>query len=292
MLIRFLAALLLATATGAASAEPPKPLLWKVSDADNSVYLLGSFHLLKPGDYPLSPKVYLALEDAEHVVFELSPDEMNDPALGQKMLAVARRADGQTLQAALPAATWSQLVAYAGRRGLPLENFALLDTWFIGLLIGMTEMQLAGLDSSLGLDKHVAAQAVAAGKPVGALETADQQFAMFDSLTPAEQLKSLQDSLDDVDAMAREVERMHAFWRAGDGDGLYAMTGAEMKAELPELYERLNVARNRAWLPRIRAMLDRSSRDDALVVVGAMHLLGEDGVVRMLRDAGYRVERL
>ena len=71
-----------------------------------------------------------------------------------------------------------------------------------------------------------------------------------------------------------------------------ALTGAEMKAEYPDLYQRLNVARNEAWLPRVRALLDDQAEDDALVVVGALHLVGEDGLVRRLREAGYTVERL
>ncbi|HEU0152621.1 MAG TPA: TraB/GumN family protein [Arenimonas sp.] len=292
MLIRFLAALLLSAAAGHASAEPPKPLLWKVSDADNAVYLLGSFHLLRPDDYPLSPAVYAALDDAENVVFELSPEEMNDPSLGQKMMRVAQRADGRTLQAALPAETWTRLSDYAARRNLPIERYQGFDTWFMGLLIGITEMQGLDMDPALGLDRHVAARAVAAGKAVGALETAEQQFAMFDGLSPEEQLQSLQDSLDDIDSIEQEISRMHALWRAGDATALYAMSGAEMKRDYPALYERMNVARNRAWLPEIRTLLDAGGRDDALVVVGAMHLLGEDGVVRMLRDAGYTVERL
>jgi uncharacterized protein YbaP (TraB family) len=127
---------------------------------------------------------------------------------------------------------------------------------------------------------------------VGALETAAQQFAMFDGLSPAEQLQSLQDSLGDADKMEQEIARMHALWREGDAEALHALSGAEMKRDYPALYERMNVARNRAWLPKIRDLLDAGGDDDALVVVGAMHLLGEDGVVQMLRDAGYTVERL
>lgn len=292
MSLRFIAALLLATVAAPAVAEPPKPLLWKVSDADNHVYLLGSFHLLKPGDYPLSPKTDAALEDAERVIFELSPEEMNDPGLGQKMAVFARRSDGRTLQASLPPETWAQLEDYARLRGMALENLQGFDTWFMGLLIGITEMQQVGLDSTLGLDKHFAARAVAAGKRVAALETAEQQFAMFDGLGPKEQLQSLQDALDDIEGMAAEIDRMHALWRAGDAEGLYAIGGAEMKAEYPDLYQRLNVARNEAWLPRVRALLDDQAEDDALVVVGALHLVGEDGLVRMLRNAGYTVERL
>lgn len=292
MLIRLLVLLLLATAAGPALAEPPRPLLWKLSDDDNTVYLLGSFHLLKPGDYPLAPAAEAAFEDADRVVFELSPQEMSDPATGQLMAQAARREDGQTLQASLPQATWEQLAQYAASRGIALANVQAYDTWFMGLLISINEMQRAGLDTSLGLDKHFADRALAAGKATEALETAAQQFALFDAMSPKEQLQQLQEALDEIDALAQEIERMHALWRAGDDEGLYAMAGAEMKRDYPALYQRINVDRNRAWLPRVRALLDEPGDEDALVVVGALHLLGEDGLVEMLRAAGYTVERL
>lgn len=286
------AALLLAATAGFAHADPPKPLLWKVSDADNSIYLLGSFHLLKASDYPLAESTYAALEDAERVVFELAPAEMNDPALGQKMGAAAMRTDGRTLQQSLPEATWNQLSAYTARRNIPIANFQPYEAWFISLMVSVTEMQAIGLDPALGLDKHFAQRAVAAGKPVEGLETGDQQIAMFDGMDEKEQLQSLQDTLSEVANIESEIAKMHALWRAGDGDALFAATGAQMKAEYPALYQRINVGRNRAWMPRLAGMLDDSASDDTLVVVGAMHLLGEDGVVALLRAKGYTVERL
>lgn len=287
-----IATLLLALAAGAAQAEPPKPLLWKVSDADNSIYLLGSFHLLKDSDYPLADSTYAALEDAERVVFELSPAEMNDPALGQKMGAAAMRTDGKTLQQSLPEETWNQLLAYTTKRGLPIANFQPFEAWFISLMVSITEMQAVGLNPELGLDKHFAQRATEAGKPVSGLETGDQQIALFDGMDEKEQLQALQDTLAEVADIEAEIGRMHDLWRSGDGDALFAATGAEMKVEYPALYQRINVDRNKAWLPRLAGMLDDSDSDDTLVVVGAMHLLGEDGVVEMLKAKGYTVERL
>ncbi len=286
------ATLLLTLAAGIAHAEPPKPLLWKVSDADNSIYLLGSFHLLKDSDYPLADSTYAALADAEKVVFELSPAEMNDPALGQKMAAAAMRTDGKTLQQSLPEATWNQLQAYTTMRGLPIANFQPFEAWFVSLLVSVTEMQAFGLNPELGLDKHFAQRAGEAGKPVSGLETGDQQIALFDGMDEKEQLQALQDTLAEVADIETEIAKMHDLWRAGDGDALFAATGAEMKVEYPALYQRVNVDRNRAWLPRLAGMLDDSDSDDTLVVVGAMHLLGDDGVVEMLKAKGYQVERL
>jgi uncharacterized protein YbaP (TraB family) len=287
-----LAALLLATTAGFAHAEPPKPLLWKVSDADNSIYLLGSFHLLKETDYPLADSTYAALEDAERVVFELSPAEMNDPQLGRKMGAAAMRTDGKTLQQSLPEATWAALSAYTAQRNLPIANFQPYEAWFISLLVSMTEMQAVGLNPELGLDKHFAKRAVDAGKPVSGLETGDQQIALFDGMDEKEQLQALQDTLAEVADIEAEIGKMHDLWRAGDAQALNDSTGAEMKAEYPALYQRINVERNQAWLPRLAGMLDDSTSDDTLVVVGAMHLLGDDGVVALLKAKGYTVERL
>jgi uncharacterized protein YbaP (TraB family) len=286
------AALLLSLAAGVAHAEPPKPLLWKVSDADNSIYLLGSFHLLKDSDYPLADSTYAALEDAERVVFELAPAEMNDPALGQKMGAAAMRTDGTTLQQSVPEETWNQLLAFTIKRGMPIANLQRFEAWFVGLIVSLTEMQALGLDPEKGLDKHFAQRAAEAGKPVSGLETGDQQIALFDGMDATQQLQYLQDTLSELANVEAEIDRMHGLWRSGDGQALYAATGAEMKAEYPALYQRINVDRNRAWLPRLAGMLDDSDSDDTLVVVGALHLLGDDGVLAMLKAKGYQVERL
>lgn len=289
---RWIVALFSLALANPAWAEPPRPLLWKVSDADNSIYLLGSFHLLKPADYPLASSTDAAFDDAEQVVFEISPAEMADPAGPTRMAQAALRADGSTLQQSLPPDSWSKLEAYAARRSLPLQNFQPMEAWFVSLVVSITEMQMLGLNPELGLDKHFADRAGKAGKPTRGLETFDQQIALFDGMSADEQRQALEDTLEEAAEMRGEIERMHALWRAGDGEALFEETGAELKAEYPALYKRLNHDRNLAWLPRLQAMLDDEAEDETLVVVGALHLLGEDGVVELLRAKGYAVERL
>lgn len=285
--------LLLTIATGCARAEPPRPLLWKVSDADNSLYLLGSFHLLRPGDYPLAASTDRAFEDAESVVFELSPAEMNDPALGQLMATAARREDGKRLQDTVPAETWARLETWAARRSVPLENLQGLDAWFVGLTISLMEMQTLGLDPKLGLDRHFAQRATEAGKQTEGLETGAQQVALFDELDPQLQQQSLEDVLLDAEEMEENINRLHDLWRRGDAEGIELETNQRMRDEYPGLYARINRDRNLAWLPVLEQRLDRGGEDeDVLVVVGALHLLGEDGLVHLLREAGYTVERL
>lgn len=282
-----------------AAASPPVPLLWKVSDADNSVYLLGSFHLLKPDDYPLSKDVDAAFADAESLVFEMTPEEMSSPALGMQMGQAALRTDGTQLDSELPATTIALLGAWLSANGPELQKMGLtpqvvqlFEPWFVGLTITITEMTKQGLDPELGLDSHLAALATEAGKPTAGLETGAQQIAFLDGMSKEEQLQFLAEALSESKDAKEETAKLHAAWRAGKADVLWQDMAVQMKKEYPNLYQRINVARNDAWLPKIEKRLTDSGKDDALVVVGALHLLGPDGVVEKLRATGYRVERI
>lgn len=285
-------ALLMAFSINSAYAEAPKPLLWKVSDADNSLYLLGSFHFLKTSDYPLAKATDAAFDDAEQLYFEISAEEMNNPALGEKMAKAGTRTDGKTLQQSLPAKTWSQFEAYTSERKLPAASFQQFEPWFVTLILSITEMQRVGLDPALGLDKHFMDRATKAGKPMKGLETGDSQIAIFDSMTAKQQEQQLQDTLDESANLKKQLEEMHAVWRKGDDKTLFNKIGLETKEKYPELYQSINLERNQAWLPKLQALLKDNDKDDVMVVVGALHLIGEDGVVKMLKDKGFKVERI
>ena len=277
----------------------PVPLLWKVSDKDNAVYLLGSFHLLRPGDYPLSSDADAAFADAERVLFELSPEEMRSPALPQLMAQAAIRTDGKTLQQDLDAETWARFEAWGRtnqatlqQMGLSPQMLTVFEPWFIAVTISIVEMTKQGLDPKLGLDNHFMDQALAAGKPTGGLERAQEQIAVLDGMDATEQRQFLAESLQEAEKGAAETQRLHAAWRRGDAEELWNGMVADMRTQYPRLYQRINVDRNDAWVPKIRRILDQPGDDDALVVGGALHLLGDDGVVEKLRARGYQVERI
>ena len=280
-------------------ATAPVPLLWKVSDADNSLYLLGSFHLLKPSDYPLSKDVDAAFADAEAVVFEMSPEEMASPTLAMQMGQAALRTDGTRLDSELPSATATRLHAWLATNdadmqasGIPPQLLQNFEPWFVGLTISIIEMTREGLDPKLGLDQHFAAAAKAAGKPTAGLETGAQQIAFLDGMGKDEQLQFLTETLDESGKGKRELQQLHGAWRAGDAATLWNGMAADMKRQYPQLYRHINVERNDAWVPKLEQRLRAPGKDDTLVVVGALHLLGSDGVVEKLRAKGYRVERI
>lgn len=277
---------------GCATAQPPKPLLWKISDKDNDVYLLGSFHALKPADYPVASSVTAAFDDAEKLAFEISPAEMLSPDLSKKMMAAAALPAGKTLQQSVPPRTWERLQRYATKQQLPLQGFERLEPWFMSLVISLREMASHGYSPAQGLDQHFIALAAKAAKPATGLETADEQIAALDSMSPAEQEQSLLEALDGSESDKSRIDLVHSHWRAGDEKALETMMTTEFKRDYAKLYQRINVARNQAWLPKVRAMLDKETGDDVLVIVGSLHLLGEDGLVSQLKARGYRVQRL
>nr|WP_315479828.1 TraB/GumN family protein [uncultured Rhodoferax sp.] len=281
-----------ALSTTLAWAQAPVPMLWKVSDADNSIYLLGAFHMLKASDYPLAPSVNAALADVQQVYFEVAPREMADPALPAKMVQAATRTDGTTLQQAVSPATWRALQRYAAKNQMDVAGLQGLKPWFVGMLLALTESQKLGLNPALGLDRHLMERAAQAGTPTQGLETADAQIAMLDSLDATLQDAFLQDTLREMGDFKGLFEALHTAWRQGDVAALERTALAEMREQYPVLYQRVNVDRNKAWLPQLDALLRDKARDNVLVVVGALHLVGSDGVVRMLADKGYRVERL
>ena len=274
----------------AARAEPPVPLLWKVSDADSSLYLLGSFHLLSAEDYPLSTDVDAAFADAESLLFELSPGEAQSPEVAARMVAAATRTRSGSLEQDLGPELWAQLQRYAAGNGLALASLARLEPWFVGLSIGMLEMGKQGLDPKLGLDRHFMQAAGQAGKPADGLERADEQIAVLSGMGPDEQRQMLAEALEQAHTGQAQSRALHRAWRSGDAERLWQDMAVEMKRDYPALYRRINVQRNDAWLPKLERTLARD--DDALVVVGALHLLGEDGIVEKLRARGYQVERI
>lgn len=277
---------------GAAGQAPPTPLLWKVSAQDGTrLYLLGSFHLLKPDDYPLAPAVEAAFAQSTRVVFELPAEDVQSPALAAQMLRAATRTDGRSLRDDLSPAQWAALQEYAATHGMATEAMANFEVWFVGLSVSLSEMAAQGLDPALGLDQHFMREAARAGKPTAGLETAAEQIALLDGMSLEEQRQMLAEALDDAREGNQQSRALHDAWRAGDAKRLWSEMAMDMKRQYPALYRNINVARNDRWVPKLARYL-QPGQGTTLVVVGTLHLLGEDGVVEKLRARGYRVERV
>ena len=276
----------------AAKTTPPVPLLWKVTGpGDSRVYLLGSFHLLRAQDYPLAADVDQAFAASKRVVFELSPQDMQSPQLTQKMLQAAVRTDGTELKRDLDPATWTKLQAYATANNLPLAQLQGMKPWFVGLTITLGQFTKMGLDPNLGLDRHFMQRAATAGKPTSGLEDIDTQVGVLSGMSAAEQQQMVAEALDQADQADAMGRKLHDAWRRGDDKLLWTSMATEMRGQYPQLYKRINSDRNDAWVPKLQQYL-QAGQGGTMVVVGTLHLLGNDGVVEKLRAKGYKVERV
>lgn len=277
----------------AAAAQPTQhPLLWKVSDADNSVYLLGSFHLLKQDDYPLPKEIDAAFDDAESLVFEVDPREMTAPETATTIQKYAAYEEGKSLSTVLPKPTLDKLGNLLSVTGGSVQMLEQSEPWMVSLSLVLGITNAMGFKAELGMDRHLMARAAAAGKPTAGLETIEDQMKAMDSVSYAEQAQGLGEFLDDPKQAIKQLQDMHAWWRSGDVAKLDSEMRADMAKKTPESYKLLDVDRNNAWLPKVEARLKDSKADDTLVVVGSLHLLGEDGLVEKLRAKGYVVERV
>jgi uncharacterized protein YbaP (TraB family) len=276
----------------APAAKPPVPLLWKVTGpGDARVYLLGSFHLLKPTDYPLSADAEQAFTASKRVLFEVSPEEMESTQAATQMVQTAIRRDGSELKRDLDEATWQKLQAYATQNKLPLAQLQGMKSWFVALNITIGQMQKMGLDANLGLDRYFMAQAKKAGKQTGGLEDMQSQINLLDGMSLQEQRQMMAEALDQAEKGDAQSLMLHDAWRRGDDRLLWNKMAVEMRQQYPQLYQRINTARNDAWVPKLLPYL-QDGQGGTLVVVGGLHLLGSDGVVEKLKAKGYKVERV
>jgi uncharacterized protein YbaP (TraB family) len=269
--------------------QPSRNFLWKVSTGTGAVYLVGSIHLLTKDYYPLSPALDAAFKDSDLLVEEADFAEMETTASQFSLLTRGLLPAGQTLDTVVSPSTYALVTKRVSDLGMPLEPLRRFKPWMLAMTIVEMEWQKAGFDASLGLDRHFYDRARAEGKMVQGLETVDYQVSLFDGMTMAEQDRLLAESLEDIERERANVFALTDAWKAGDAAAVERIVLDDLKDD-PVMYQRLLVARNRNWLPRIDALFARNGR--TFVVVGAAHLIGPDGLLAMFRAKGYKVDQL
>jgi hypothetical protein len=273
--------LLLATAHAAQA----KTFGWKATGKGGALYLVGSIHVMSPSFYPLNPALDAAFKDSDLLVEEVDMAEMLDPTAQLSMLSKGMLPAGQSLDRLLSPATMALVKKAAGDLAGPLMQF---KPWMLAIALQGMELMKNGFDPSLGLDQHFYEQAMAGGMAVQGLETVDYQIQRFDGMTMEQQDRFLAETLKELETETAVVGTLGDAWKNGDVAALERIALADIKSD-PVMYQRLLVERNRNWMPKIEALFAR--RGHAMVVVGAAHLLGPDGLIAMLRAKGYTVEQ-
>lgn len=264
-----------------------RSFLWKVSQGENSIYLLGSIHYLRKEHFPLRPSILDALDQSKRLVLEIDLDSLSPATTQRVTLEKALYGDGTTLAQNIDPDTYRLAAERASQLGLDIKVLSPMKPWFVALTMTAFKLRQLGLDAALGVDRQLAERAKRSGKPINGLETFEFQLDIFDRLSKREQEMMLRETVAELERLDHNIARIVQAWLDGDGAALEKLMLAGMR-EYPDLYQRLIVERNRRWLPEIEKII---AAGGAMVVVGAGHLVGQDGVIELLKSRGYTLEQ-
>jgi uncharacterized protein YbaP (TraB family) len=282
------AALLMWSAGASAAEQQQHHILWSLQGKTNKVYLLGSVHLLKDSE-TLPAAVDAAYADAEKLVMEIDMDDLDPLEMQQAVTDLAMLPPDQTLQQQLGAQVYEQFTQKARAIGVEPAMLDRFRPWFAAITLVQLQLMKMGLDPESGVERRLTTRAASDRKPIEGLETAREQLEIMARLPEKQQREFLLYSVEDAERMASEVDKLVVAWRRGDATEMAKLL-QEGFDEYPDLYRPLTVDRNRKWIPQIERLLD--AREDYLVVVGALHLVGTDSVIDLLERKGYKVNQL
>lgn len=263
-------------------------ILWKVTSKDGQTgYLVGSVHALKPNIYPLATVYQRAFKNSDQLVFEVNID-----SLKAHRFSLMRRfgylPSGTMLKDTLSGQTYQLLKKQLGSLGLPIARFQRMKPWLVSIVIMDMKLRKAGYRE--GIDQHFFTRAQKAGKQRIGLESPAFQFRLLDNLSSVLTEKYIKHSLHKADRTVSQINKIVSAWKRGDVTRLDSLVDGAMRRDNPALYKALVLKRNRNWMPKIMRLLNNSKT--TMIIVGAGHMVGKNGLVSQLRRQGYQVQQL
>jgi uncharacterized protein YbaP (TraB family) len=271
-----------------AAAPEPKPALWALSDHDTKIYLFGTIHMLPRDLKWRTPALDKAIAESDELVLEtvLGTDLAGT---GRTMMRMGLSPGLPPLAERVPPEKRAALAAMIESSGFPAKTLDRMETWAAALSLTAASFRSIGINAEDGVEKSIEGAYRAPGKSISGLETVEQQFGFFDTLSEEAQRAFLLGAVDDPAAARAQFQAMLKAWAAGDVAGIAASFDGET-ALSPELREVLMKRRNAAWADWLQKRLARPGT--ILVAVGAGHLAGKDSVQTLLEARGLKAKRV
>ncbi len=265
-------------------------LIYKIQSDTNTVYILGSIHVLAEEYYPLTRSFSYAYYNSQKVIFEIDPEILFSPDSFSKYEKQYTFQNGKTLETVLSPKTYTLVKQKLKSIGGDIQEVKKYKPWVLYLTLSGRFDSSVDFRPELGIENHFYRMAKDSGKPTGGLESMQDQLDVFDTLPLKIQDALLQESLAITGSKEREKAFLHMVkaWHQGRLDGLEQLV--ETFKTYPLFYKKLLVQRNQNWIPQIEAFLKEDK--NVLVIVGAAHLAGQDGLIALLTDKGYQLERV
>lgn len=262
--------------------------VWQVSDGKNTVYLGGTFHMLKPSDYPLPKEFEQVYNKVNWLVFETDILALENPDFQKYFQQKMKLPSGQILADKLSPKAYAELIRYMSKNDLDIGQFQSFKPQMISLIINILELKKLGLTAQ-GVDDYFGEKAVNAGKVLSQLESKEDQAHYLANMATGHESRFILQTLADVKELEQELDKLSQAWRSGNVQALYRTGIATMIEDYPQVYQTLMVERNRNWLPRIETLIQQPEKK--LILVGALHLVGPDGLLEQLKSKGYQVNQ-
>src|SRR5581483_6035645 len=273
--------------------EPGHRFLWKATSKTTTIYLLGSLHVVTKDIFPLPKEIEDAFADSKKLVVEVNAVGLDQQKLLEMTVKKGTYPKGETLSKNVSKETLDLLEKhFAGKKDVKLAALDPLRPWFLTMLLMAEELRESGF-SQEGIDHHFMKKAKAQKMPIIELETAGAQLDLFAEMTPALQDKMLAKTLKEAGSMKNQMAKMIAAWKAGDAEAMTEAVVRDPVKRFPEskpVMVKMFDERNVKMLEKIEVML--KGNETCFVVVGAGHLVGEKGLLKMLRDKKYTVEQM
>ena len=262
--------------------------LWQVSKNGNKLFLGGTIHLLKKEDYPLPVEFGAAFKKSDKLVFETDIEKIQTPEFGKKMAQMFTFPPGKSLKEALNKKTFEKLEKHLADRNIPIDSFLHFKPSMVVLILTMIELKKMGM-VDIGVDQYFHNKAKEMGKATGYFETVDEQLAFLLTMGDGNENEMIINTINDMSKMEVMMAVIKSAWLNGDENKLAAVTLTEMMRDYPDLYQTLLVKRNNNWMPHIEQMM--TDKKVEMILVGALHLVGKDGLLQQLRSKGYTVKK-
>ncbi len=270
-----------------------KSILYKVSSQNSTVYVLGSIHLAKPELYPLDQAIEKAYAASDALIVELDPGSPHSLKIMQDvMMQEGLYPPGKSLKSELTPETYKMLEVYLQQTGLSLEIMEPMRPWTVMLQLSVMEMMRLGYTPELGIDNHFLQLAKHDKKRVLEIESAEEQMALLSKNDKAFQDLMLRYTLESMHETEPLLDQMFISWKEGDAAALATIVDSSLVVDprLTEIYDLLITKRNYKMATKIEEFLQTDKV--YFVVVGAGHVVGEEGIVALLQKAGYVIRQL
>jgi uncharacterized protein len=269
------------------AAARAEPAMWVIKDADSTIYLIGTMHLLKHDAEWKTDKVKKTLHEAQELWLEIA--DFDNQAAVAPLVARLGVDPQHPLSTKLNEAQRTRLEKVTTTYNIPAATLEPLRPWLAAILLAETPILKAGYDPKTGVERILAAQATAEGHKVLGLETAEEQMHLLAELSEEEQIAFLDGTLDDLEEGFGVLDQLAKAWMDGDTETIARFSIDEFKKKAPTVYDKLLVRRNVAWAEKIEQMLKGSGVQE--IAVGTAHLAGPDSVQAQLAKRGIKVER-